>query len=240
MGDLMKDRRRIIAAQPHLVRAAGNSLNCLISEPKIERLAVMFNPTQSGSGTQTPSNVRTIVGHSTIAVNIGSQTESISLGGTYYSGTVDLVSGVLMVTHGLWTYSSESSVTTYSAKNEYRIIWLEFGSDYATYSADNYSVFGDQYTTGINTLNYTNPGVYTVNTASSAPTKVFLKVLASDLPTDNIAGAKSFLNTTTPSFWVPLATPQTIQLTAQDINATRGTQTVSSTAGPVGIAYWTH
>lgn len=237
---LMDDRRRVIAAQPHLVRAAGNPLTCVIAEPKIERLAVMFNPTQSGSGTQTPTNIRTIGGHSTVSVSIGSQTESISLGGTYYGGTVDLVSGVLTVTHGLWTYSSESSVVSYSTKNEFRIIWLDFGSGYAPYSASNYAVFGDQYTKGINTLNYTNPAVYTVNTASSSATRVFLKVRLTDLPTDNIAGAKAFLNSTKPTFWTPLSTAQTIQLTAKAINAIRGTQTVSSTAGAVGIAYWTH
>lgn len=236
---LIDDRRRMIAAQPHLVRAAGNSLTCVIAEPKVERLAVMITPTQSGSGTQTPSNIRTIGGRSTVSVSIGNQTETVSLGGTYYGGTVDLVSGVLTVTHGLWTFSDPDSVVTYSTKNEYRIIWLDFGTGYAPYSATNYAVYGDQYTTGVNTLNYTTPSVYTVNTASSSPTRVFLKVLATDLPTDNIAGARAFLASTTPSFWTPLAATQTVQLTAQTINAVRGTQTVSSTAGAVGIAYWT-
>lgn len=233
----MDDRRRMIAAQPHLATGSGS---IPIAEPPIERLAVTFGPTQSGSGTQTPTNVRTLGGRSTVSVSIGSQTESISLGGTYYGGTVDLVSGVLTVTHGLWTFSDPDSVVTYSTKNEYRIIWLDFGAGYAPYSAANYSVFGDQYTKGINTLNYTTPGVYTVNTASSAPTRVFLKVKLTDLPTDNIAGAKAFLNSTKPTFWTPLATAQTVQLTGQTINAIRGTQAVSSAAGTVSVTYWAH
>lgn len=236
---VMQDRRRIIEAQPHLVTASGGSVLVNIAEPKIERLTVTFSPIQTGSGTPSPSNVRPIMGYATITASIGTMPVDISLGGTYYGGTVDLVSGTMTVTHERWTYSSSAALSI-STKNEYKIIWVDLGNRYATYSATDYAVFGDQYVTGLNVLNYTNPVVYSVNTASNNPHKVFLKVYATDLPTQDVAGARAFLDSTMPSFYVPLTTPETIQLTPQTIAALRGQQTVTSPSGSVAITYWTH
>ena len=236
---VMEDRRRIIAAQPHLVTASGSAVLVDIAEPKIERLAVTFSPVQTGSGTQSPTNVRPIMGYATIMASIGTMPVDISLGGTYYGGTVDLVSGVMTVTHELWKYSSSAGISI-STKNDWKIIWVDLGDRYAIYSATDYAVFGDQYVTGTNELNYTTPPVYSVNTASNNLHKVFLKVYATDLPTQDTAGARAFLDSTMPSFYVPLTTPETVTLTPQTIAALRGQQTVTSPAGAVGISYWTH
>lgn len=76
---------------------------------------VTIIPIQTGSGTPSPSNVRPISGHSSITVTVASTSggsgddTTVSLGRTVYSGTLDLTTGELTVTHGFKTYTGDAS-----------------------------------------------------------------------------------------------------------------------------------
>lgn len=81
------------------------SFNTALAMP-LPSCNIAVTATQSGSGTPSPDNVRSINGHS--AINISQSGEDIStptvytinLGGTYYGGEYDARTGVLTVTHG--------------------------------------------------------------------------------------------------------------------------------------------
>lgn len=84
---------------------------------KLESCIVAFNPVQSGSGDPSPDNVRPITGHSSVEVTVSDAEDTViedvtvALGGTYYGGTLDVVSGKLTIDKGnvdlgdlSWTY----------------------------------------------------------------------------------------------------------------------------------------
>ncbi len=223
---LMDDRRRIIAAQPHLVTAAGDTLTCVIAEPKIERLAVAFTCTQTGSGTALPSNIRPIVGWSAVPASIGSQTVTASLGGTYYGGTVDLVSGAMMVTRAS-IFDQPYTLAYGQHKND----WVQCNIRPSNLFAPGTFLLSDRFSTAA--------ASGTVGRLSWYNGLIYFNCAASEFTSFDQAGAEAWLATYKPQFVAAYASPQTIQLTAQTINAVRGAQTVSSTAGAVGIAYWT-
>lgn len=336
---VIEQRQRMIAAQPHLVTATGESLAVNITEPKINRLAVSFLPVQTGSGTPSPSNVRPISGFSEIPVYLtasknlfdksavtrgyyiksngqlagdntwclspyipvsgqasisylglttvgnapysawydasknfissfkqavgtntinipsgaayarfsvfvgasgpnldsfmvvgGSQignyepyrgiSPSISLGGTYYGGTVDLVSGVMTVTMGFnsfrWGYGyvAETQMSNYTMR---------------------------AFPLSAKSSNTASPGKSCCNMAPWTSA-----VWARDenhyyfSVSGNIAiGLPNGTNDETViTAAYELETPQTVQLTPQTIAALRGQQTVTSPAGSVEIGYW--
>lgn len=62
-------------------------------------LEVDIEATQSGSGTPSPTNVRPIVGHSDKSILINGNNITISLGQTVYCGVLNVVSGLLKITH---------------------------------------------------------------------------------------------------------------------------------------------
>lgn len=203
--------------------------NCYYIQIQLRRALAQWNQVQIEYGTAATSYEA-----------YRNTTAQVDLGGTYYGGTVDLVSGTMIVTHELVAYQS-SQVNYIADKNEFKIIYLNLGSRYAPYSSTGIEVFGDQYIQGVNVLNYTNPPVYSVSTPPANPTSIFLKVYATDLPTQDIAGAQAYLNSTQPSFYVPLATPETIQLDPQTISLLRQQYIVKESANNhVAIDYWTY
>lgn len=83
----------------------------------LESCVVNLEPVQSGSGTPSPDNVRPITGHTSVEVDVtdadsNTTQYTISLGQTVYGGTLDVVSGVLTVTHGFLTENSFTEVNT--------------------------------------------------------------------------------------------------------------------------------
>lgn len=81
----------------------GNPVSFSARSAPLRQLSVAFSPVQAGSGDPSPDNVRPISGWSSLTVyhsgadTSNPQTISISLGDTYYSGTLDVVTGVLTV-----------------------------------------------------------------------------------------------------------------------------------------------
>ena len=69
-------------------------------------LEVAIVATQSGSGTPSPSNPRTINGFSACNLSVNGTTETISFGQTVYGGRLNVGSGVLTVTHAGQTFTS--------------------------------------------------------------------------------------------------------------------------------------
>lgn len=231
---VMADRRRLIADQPHKATASGE---IMIAEPKIERLAVTFIPVQSGSGTPSPSNVRPISGRSTIAANIGEQEKSIALGGSYYGGTVDLVSGLLTVTYGAYTITSATTIEGNASGNFLYVVMQDQmkhgGGVLPNGYCDSIELVEARPRTRLSAaLGTYDGGIYYNRLYIWDIDKLYPAITTK-------AAAIAKMQEIAPTFVFELETPQIVTLTPQSINALRGVQNVSSSAGSVEITYWT-
>lgn len=200
----------------------------------IKSLAASIEPVQSGSGTTSPDNVRPISGRTAVSVYV-SPTESeddgdtynTSLGRTVYGGTLDLISGVLTVTYGLttvgalnWSYNSggylyasiSAAVSLPPKKNGNSNLLCD---TYATTSQtsvstmENFSIKGNANTTNV----YIKDSNYT--NAATFKTEKGDVVIAYEL-----------------------ATPETYQVTAKDIELLTGTTNkIWASTGDVTVEY---
>lgn len=229
---VIEQRQRMIAAQPHLVTASGDSLSISIAEPKIERLAVTFSPVQTGSGTPSLSNVRPIMGWSTIAASIGTMPVGISLGGTYYGGVVDLVGGTMTVTMIGFNPATLPSLAKDSATSTAFVLSIRKPNNDLPNRKEGGAIISNRFSTEISSG---TPG-----RMSESGSYFYLILPASEMSASTVDGARAWLTDhPTVVAYEPITT-QTVTLTPQTIAALRGQQTVTSTAGAVEISYWTN
>lgn len=218
---------KLIMAQPHLETASGNHLTLNIAEPKLDKLRVTFTPTQSGSGTPSPTNVRPISGHSTVSVMIGADSHTRTLGGTYYGGTLDLLTGVLTVTMaavdmGTLTYERESNA-------------------YARYIANLPQAAVSGTRTGYCLCECYETLTAGQSISTSTDKKAYLAVARLYVHEHSITTAEAFRDSVNGRLFVyQLATPQTYRLDTQTVRALRGQVEVSTAQGTIEIAYYTH
>lgn len=183
---------------------------------RVYDFVVNMLPKQAGTGTPSKDNVREISGFTSITATVNGTDTEVSLGRTVYGGTLDLIRGVLTVNFAIIGVSEMGFFTTPSAGG------LCYGQDDLTGAkldglgfcnmapVDNYGAWGS--TTPCAQISYTTPGrirFYCEETTQAD----FLEAYA-DL-----------------QLVYELATPTTIQLTAQDIQLLTGSNTVSSDAG---------
>ena len=88
---------KVPAIEERTVSGSSVSFNSALALP-LKACKVSFSATQSGSGTPTPSNPRSIVGVSSLDVVVNGSTISEALGDTYYGGVLDVLTGVLTIT----------------------------------------------------------------------------------------------------------------------------------------------
>ena len=75
-------------------------------------LEVGIDAEQAGSGTPSPTNIRAITGHSDKSILVNGNNVTITLGQTVYGGVLDVVNGILKITH-LKAVTTSSNCTTY-------------------------------------------------------------------------------------------------------------------------------
>ena len=88
---------------------SGNPITITDAEGmNADHVVATITPTQTGSGTPSPSNVRPFTGFSSVEVTVAdaptdpteTKTYTVQLGDTYYGGTLDVTSGKLVINHG--------------------------------------------------------------------------------------------------------------------------------------------
>lgn len=206
--------------------------------PKIERLAVTFLPIQSGSGDPSPTNVRTITGWTSISASIGANTFTTALGGTYYGGTVDLVSGTLTVTHKVTTFNSSASVSTTAQVGDGVRTWLRDTTvNYYTDISHNMASYLKHSEAATPATTYVPWSWYA---RSDYPDYIICWFpYGSEGITDATNdGVKAYLGNHPLQVYGKLKTAQTVQLSPQTINALTGQQSVSGD-GSIEISYYT-
>jgi len=181
----------------------------LLSECK-----VTLEPVQSGSGDPSPDNVRPISGHTQAEVDVsdGQTTQeqvTVNLGGTYYGGTVDLVSGVMTVD---WAMDDMGNLDySYNASAQLFYVNLIARSIGTNFISSHYSLGTD--------VNHLNDGEMQSGTGNK---NIFFKNSAYT----DVSVFKTAMSGV--QLCYELATPQTIQLTPQQVKALVGENHLSA------------
>jgi phage-related protein len=202
----------------------------------IKSLTASIDPVQSGSGTTSPTNVRPISGRTAVSVYV-SPTESEADGDTYntslgrivYGGTLDLISGVLTVTKVAidmgtlsWTYNATSQIHTAVMPSD-AIAAINVGDRGAICSVYERGDYPNNFADG--------KFVVCDSNLSSSAKRVAVKNTA-------ITDAAAFKTSVTGQTLVyTLATPQTYQVTAKDIELLTGTNKIWASTGDVTVEY---
>ena len=220
--DLMDYRRKIIANSPHLKSASGAVASFSDgADLPLNSLNVNIEPVQSGSGDPSPTNIRPISGWNAVNVKNGNTViATISLGQTVYGGTLNPLTGVLTVTHGMLVKNTSTMDTT----NDNYPGWFNSGIK---------ALVGSGKNTTLNCLLNigTRVGVNTNNVNDS----VFLtKAIYGKTKNEWIALAMDV------QIVVELATPIEIQLTPHQIRSLYGNNTIFADTGNVALEYWAH
>lgn len=117
---------------------SGDVVEFTAKSVPLSSVVVTMEPIQSGSGDPSPTNVRPITGRTGASVLVNSEHSetgattypiTFTSAGTVYAGTVDLVSGLLTVTHGYlddWT----NVAATWSTANGGMVNMATSGWDY--------------------------------------------------------------------------------------------------------------
>lgn len=210
---------------------------------QVTKLLVQIDPVQEGTGDPSPDNIRPISGRTGLTATVQSgetqneypvtwQTEA----GTIYGGTLDVVSGELIVTHGLvafdgsenWVLSNPSSAGCYvqfndlvRTNNYIGKILCDKLSTFSTFLNDDYKLA--EY--GITAYGKT-----------TFPNQNWIYAKNEQTPT--VASFKAWLSENPITICYYLATPQTYQLSPEDVKTLAGFNQVYSNAGPViGIKF---
>jgi hypothetical protein len=198
----------------------------------IPSLTVGIEATQSGSGDPSPQNVRPIIGVSAVNVYDGPTTDpqdatvyTIDLGGTRYGGTLDVVSGKLVVTHIIikadtlnWYYLQNifySGSVGISADGS-----TDINSDFVCSFAKSVNKEWNQLSNNECTLrkNLYSQGYYSLCVKNTEYT--------------NATDFKNSLDSTS-EITFPIATPLTIQLTPTAVKSLLGTNNIWADSGDV-------
>ena len=216
--------------------ASGQVLTTPITfKPQLFDLTQMFG---SGNEPTTVDEFKAIFPNDYYAYNAGTKTNASAVNGTpyishtttlpstVYGGTLNVVSGVLTVTHAIETISSVSGsaeVNGFRLNNTLSGIKEAYGyclcnmATRATAYREAVNVGGDT----PNRIGYNDSGVILLNIQGIT----------------TIAELNTLLAQTPLVIVYELATPTTIQLTASQINTLKGTNNIFSTAGDVSVEY---
>ncbi len=243
--DVMDDRRRMIAAQPHLATASGESFNAMIAEPKIERVRVYLGFQQSGSGAPSVDNVRTVTGWTSAGISVDGTLVTVTPDsfGSILHGYYDTASGMKFsdCTSQSINSSSLSSLTSYSDRGDSVVFWGYVGS-ISVYNTSNL-LASNMFTFCGYGYGYDTAEDWTIWGASGYPNSFWVKVPKSVLPEASLDGVKAWVTDHPIQVaGIRASGPTETTIDTKQITITRGRHTI--TGGPnidsVEMDYWTH
>lgn len=202
---------------------------------------VAVTATQSGSGTPSPSNPRSINGYSAININHSDADTSnptvytIQIGSTVYGGEYDARTGVLTVT--------KASVILDSSKVPTSEAYVQYNSATDVYSwtydhilvgvTNQANVICDKLSLSADAYNRTSGGKFYCTTGLSE--RIYVSMEGSVVGSK--AGMIQWLRDNTPLFVYELATPTTIQLPPCPIDTLLGENNIWADTGDTTLQY---
>ena len=238
--NILENRRRMImAAQPHLETASGQSVVITNGFPApLASCVVTFGPAQAGSGDPSPSNIRELSGRTELSVFVspissGGTEYPVSWSdyGTVYGGTIDLVCGLLIKTLNTFvgTDVADVKLDRYDSTTVIGKLTVDSLSD----SASN-DIISNRFSTNIASGNAGRMVAFKNNNL------LYIVMPRSDfagVPT--AADIQQWLVDHPTIFVYPLADPVAYQLPASAVRTIRGENHIWSDAGSVSAAYYT-
>lgn len=216
---------------PHTTTAATVSVNNADGMKGVTSLVMNFSYTQSGSGTVSPSNVRPINGWSQAALSFSptqsagdATTFNITFGseGTVYGGSLDVVTGVLTLTHKAVKVGSLS----WSYTSDYFYAWP------AGKAAGNFNIISDTFAT---TSSTTIGGMTNAQVKGNASNNA---IYVKDNAYTSAAAFKS--GRSNAMFVYQLDTPQTIKIPTPELRLMIGSNYFWSDTGNITLTYATN
>lgn len=196
--------------------ASGNPVTVSAMGGNMVSPLVTFNPIQEGTGTPSPSNPRPIVAYSSINVDVNGNATVIDLNGNKYGGVLDVVTGVLTVKY--YCIDAGTCVVQVNTPNSY----------FVSYPPNTHPL---SKTNSPNDL--CSHYVYSNLPIANMPDKSFKPhssqtrwfVFVNYDITNDAAAMKAALSGVDLCF--ELQTPETIQLTPEQIALAQGTNTIT-------------
>ena len=194
----------------------------------LKSLIIGIEAQQTGSGDPSPDNVRPITGYSSIGLTVNGSAVTIALGDTYYNGYLDVVSGLLKITH-VKANTTSANVSTYMGLSSNGVRFTSaLNTSYrfanAVCNMANIAT-STTYTPGIMAIGIDNNQIYWFS-------------IIDILGLADLQAFKDWLDLNPVDIIYELATPIEVQLTAQQIAAIKGINTISSdTNGNIEVTY---
>lgn len=225
----MEYRRRIIASSPHLSHAEGAVASFVDgTDLPLKSLVIDIEPLQSGTGDPSPSNIRPISGWDAVGVHNGNTVvTTISLGRTVYGGTLNVLSGELVVDRAMVDLGT---LNWAKSNNRGGYFWVDIplrkiGSDL---SSSIYQYHGYRPATYVGA----NVGLYEETTTSDRYIDIY------DPSCANVTELKTAINGQ--QLVYELATSLTYHLDPQTVRSLVGQNNIFSDTGNVALDYWAH
>ena len=207
-------------------------------------LKVTLEPIQEGSGTPSPTNIRPISGHTEVNTIVSPTTSAqdgttytTSLGQTVYGGTLDVVSGELVVDRAMVTLDGSSDEAWVAWQGCYACnhvvpseILLNISTMQSDFYCNQYNLIG-LHSTPPSTMQV---GDYLLNSVKTNTWNGNISFKYDSLA--DLANFKTVIAQNPIQLVYPLATPQAIQLTPQEVELLTGTNNVWSD-GDVEVEY---
>jgi hypothetical protein len=226
-----------------ITTATGNPVSIVTNKAQNAISTILsFSPKQSGSGTPSPTNVRPITGFNSITLTVNGTDLTISLGDTYYGGTIDLENGTLTVTHKLYTFDgSDDESWTLAATGTNRIFryTTAFSEGIKKAGVNTYISNIAKKTTVINNMENSGYAFWYFRTTDSQSTinrQLLVGTPVADVDM-TLEEFKQMLANTPMIVCAELATPQTITLTPQTVALLKGDNTLWTDGDSLSVTY---
>ena len=231
-----------MVAQPHLETASGQTITITNGFPApLKACSVTINPVQSGTGDPNPENIRPIIGRTGLSVYVspissGGTEYSVSWTdyGTVYGGTLDVTNGTLSVetVYREFDGSSDEAWEETGASGTTSQVFLLPWADVRGATFDGKTIICNQ---ALETDLSGDPA-YGFCKNAGAYYNIRMNIMKTAVL---LTEFRAYLSQHPLQIVCPLVTPQTYQLTPQQISTIRGENHIWSDAGNVSATYYT-
>ena len=214
------------AIEERTVSGSSVTFNSAFALP-LKACKVSFSATESGSGTKSPSNPYTINGVSGLNLSANSVPVSVNFGDTYYGGELDVLNGVLTVTHAILELDGSDD---------------EVYTDYSSYNGFTMYVQNSKSGTNLPCMaNWLKSQVsfdeFGLRIGANSPRFYFLHITDNISGITNIATWRAYLSQHLLEIVYELAEPITIQLSPTQLSSITGSNTFSTDTGTLEITF---
>jgi hypothetical protein len=215
----------------------GNTFDNVVFRPML-RLS-----SEADASFEPYSNICPISGHSSVKINVSPTSDPsqglnviIQLGNTYYGGILNVLTGELTIDRYMVVLDGVNKTVSVSATTNPNGRTVLYGAEVNTVDIYRAKSLCDKLQWSNSEHAYLSLSEYTATVASGGASMTVRFVLPiSDSATT--AEANTYLQSNNYTFVFPLATPQTVQLTPQEVNSLLGQNNISADTGDIDIVY---